>query len=55
MSGRQIAAVGIGVAGLLWLSTTRFGPLVVAFIIAAIIYQALHGGAIQQFLRWINL
>lgn len=51
----QIAVLGIGIAGMLFLSTTRFAPLVVAFIIAAIVYQAVHGGAVKTFLGWLNL
>lgn len=53
-SGRTWAVLGIGVIGLIWLAGTSWGPVVVAFLIAALVYEGIHGGPVQSFLNWLN-
>lgn len=45
---------GVGVLGMLWLATTSFAPVVLAFLIAAVIYQGIHKGAAASFFGWLD-
>lgn len=51
---RQVVAVGIGVAGLIWMSTTQLAPIAVGLVIAAIIFQAVHGSSVGTFFSWLS-
>lgn len=53
-SASHLAITGIGVIGLIWLATTSAAPVVIALLVAALIYQGIHQGAFASFVSWIN-
>jgi hypothetical protein len=45
---------GIGVLGMIWMATTSFAPVVIALLVAAVIYQGIHKGATASFFSWLD-
>lgn len=52
---RSWVVLGLGVVGLILLGSTHaFGGVVVALLIAGLIYQALHGDAVASFVNYLT-
>ena len=54
LSGKTWLVLGAGTMVLILLSGTSWGPAVIALLIAALVYEGVHGGPFQNFLTWLN-